>query len=195
MKINITLNNKSIEDALKALKTVKKQLQEQMIDEFLIECCRAIRTLSNERLEFVDIGSNVKEEIISSWDEPYKIQNGNRTAYILKNNSDKSVYVEFGVGVVGEENPHENAAMAGYDYNMASPAKGIDGSWVFSTTMEDLDLPLKDIVDYSDYRNNTLVVSTKGTSATMFVYQSIMDFKDRQMAKNIWAQIKKKYWG
>jgi hypothetical protein len=196
MKINISLNDeKSIDNALKLLKNIKKQLKEQMLEEFVVECCKAILSLSNERLQFVDVGENVKEDIISSWEYYRTFKKGNKISYILKNNAEKAVYVEFGVGIVGEENPHPNVGEAGYAYNVPSSSKLPDGSWMFSTTIEDLDLPKKDIIDYSDYNTNSLVVETKGTAATMFVYQSIIDFKDRQIAKNIWEQIKKKYWG
>ena len=69
-----------------------------------------------------------------------------------------------------------------------------DNSWKFVTQLDNLDLPQKDIKTYQGDENN-IVVFTKGTAATMFVYHSIIDFKDRQLAKTIWKNIKKKYWG
>ena len=106
----------------------------------------------------------------------------------------KAVYVEFGVGIVGASKKHPKATIEGYEYNVKSTSKLPDDSWMFSTTIEDLDLPQKDVYAYNG-KNNELVIETKGTPATMFVYQSIIDFKDRRLAQAIWQNIKAKYWG
>lgn len=189
MKIKVALNAKSIDQAIKTLKQAKQQLK-NMVKELLVECCNALISLANGKIELLDIGSNVKLDLQANWIIGSVI--GNKI--ILTNTSEKAVYVEFGVGIIGQQNPHDNASMTGYQYNVKSSSKLPDDSWMFSTTLEDLDLPKKDVNFYNG-ANDSLVIETKGTPATMFLYQSIIDFKDKRIAKNIWDNIKKKYWG
>ena len=190
MKISISYNKKSIDNAIQTIENAKKQLYGVMINELLVECCNEIIRLANEKLDLTDIGSNVKTDIQSSWTFEPPIDKKIR----LVNTAEKAVYVEFGVGIVGQQDPHPNAAQEGYEYNVPSPSKRADNSWKFATQVENLDLPNKDVRKYETEDNN-IVVFTKGTAATMFVYQSIMDFKDFGLAKKIWKNIKKKYWG
>ena len=92
--------------------------------------------------------------------------------------------VEFGVGVVGEGNPHPNASQEGYKYNVESEHKSADGTWYFWTNSNELDLPLSAIQDFrgfDDFRGvkkekgKRIVVGTRGSKGLMYAYNAIVD--------------------
>ena len=98
----------------------------------------------------------------------------------LINEYQKAVYVEFGTGIVGEENPHKMASSAGYEYNVDSPYKDEQGRWTFYADLEELDLPIKgddraDITYFNEpNRNSTrMLIRTSGAPATMFVFTAV----------------------
>lgn len=49
----------------------------------------------------------------------------------ITNAYDNSASIEFGIGVVGQAHPHDEANNAGYIYNVASPSKDDLGRWSF----------------------------------------------------------------
>lgn len=196
MKLTIDLDSKSVKAAIAALQKAKSQIP-QMIDELLTKSCEILITLANQNLEWVGVGSEVKEMIKSSWN--YTVKNGIAT---IVNEYQKAVYVEFGTGIVGEENPHANAKSAGYDYNVDSPYKDEQGRWTFYANLEELDLPIADnervdaIYFNEPKRNSTrMLIRTSGAPATMFVFNAAMRFKSEKHAQTLWNSIKAKYWG
>lgn len=199
MKITAGLNTKSIKNAVKALKTAKKQLTDKMVEELLIGCCERIIHRANENLDGLDIGSNVISGIKGSWVKS-EVQGGKIT---LTNTWHKAhgksemaaAYVEFGVGVKGNDS-HPKASEAGYQYNMPSSSKQDDGTWYFYTNDYDLDLPRSaiDKTKSKEWRGR-LKVATQGTQATRFLYNAVMDFAENNEAKALWQEIKEKYWG
>lgn len=197
MKITVELNLQSIKNAINALTTAKNQLQGEMLKELIRRSVEQIKSLANERIAMTDIGSKVKQDIMNGW-EPieYLGQTSKWLGARLSNSAEKAVYVEFGVGIRGQQKPHSNAGIAGYQYNMPSGSKLPDGTWLFTTEYDELDLPKSAIEDtHYNYSKGTLVIETKGTPATMYLYNAIVDFRDRQLARKIWANIKQEYWG
>lgn len=201
MKITIGLDTKSINRAKKQIEKVKKLYSEQMIPDLLKSCAKWLINRANERyLAVADIGDNVKTAIMGSW----KIIEEDNTVTIL-NTSDKAVFVEFGVGIVGQESPHKNASKADYKYNMPSPAKDDNGTWHFYTNIEDLDLPRSALVDdYHIFRpetrkdgsvyRNRIYVETRGTQGVMYAYNALVDLRNYGV-NEVWKEIKKKYLG
>lgn len=192
MKINVELNSQSIRKAIEALTTAKKQLQGQMFNELLKRSCDEIKSLANERVMLTDIGYNVKQDIINGW-QPVQYTGNTAKWYGAKlvNQASKAVYIEFGVGIRGQQSPHNNAAETGYQYNLPSDKKLADGSWIFRIEDDaDLDISLKNIDSKTAHS-----VRTKGQMAYMYLYNAIIDFRDRQSAKKIWTDIKREYWG
>lgn len=201
-KIIVRLNEKSINEAKATLKQMKKELKE-MTTQFLEECCKWIIKKANDYIDSSDIGSLVKEDIKSSWH--YEIKSPNAT---IKNTSEKAVYVEFGVGVVGEAHPHPNARiqpLGEYEYNKESPSKSVDGSWTFFTNSEELDLPTSSLLAHNWYEGKRgvmgqagkrLLVTTKGAKGVMYAYNALMDIQNGHL-KKIWEELKSKskYWG
>lgn len=196
MKITVNLNQSSVRSAIAKLQKAKSQLP-TMLNELLMQSCEALIVLANQNLEWVGIGDAVKEKIKLSWS--YTVKNGVAT---LINSYQKAVYVEFGTGIVGEENPHKMASSAGYEYNVDSPYKDEQGRWTFYADLEELDLPIKgddraDITYFNEpNRNSTrMLIRTSGAPATMFVFNAILRFKSEKHGKILWDGIKAKYWG
>lgn len=192
MKLTIDLNSKSVQNAIRELYRARNNVS-KALDELLYLSCERIALLANQNLEWAEIGDLVKERIKASWD--IFVANGVAT---LTNDYQKAVYVEFGTGVVGEQNPHANARKAGYDYNVDSPYKDEQGRWVFYADYEELDMPISALEDITVFRKDNasrMQIRTSGAPATMFVFNAIMRFKSENHAKELWEQVKAKYWG
>lgn len=189
MRIDVELNSKSIKEAIKILQKQKQIFSEKAIPEFLEKSANRIRELANENLDRADIGKNVKEAIKDSWFVS-KLSNSH---IVLYNISQKSAYVEFGVGIIGQTAQHPNANNAGYEYNVKSEYKFGQGFWQF--TVEDrswLDIPEESII-YQDYNKAGESIITQGTQGVWYLFNAVEDFKLRE-EKRLWEEIKKKYW-
>lgn len=188
MKINIALNKKSIAEARKKLLELKKKLQKgEIIKDLLNECANFILKQTEFYLDNSGIGSNVISEIKSSW-------NVDRTdnKIVLTNTAEKAVYVEFGVGIVGQVDEHPNAVTANYEYNVDSPHKLEGDQWMFAKqNLEDLDLPQDKAEILQD--NDQYVIITQGTKGVWYAYNAIVDLKAE--LPNIWKKIKERHIG
>lgn len=198
MKINIYLGEKSIRDAIKKIEAVKNK-SPQMQQEFINQVAKWVVERANMHLKNSDIGSAVKSEIISSWKyEP--TTNGIRAI----NKAEKAVYVEFGVGIVGQGSPHPNASVEGYEYNMPSPNKYAgkyhdNDTWRFiKQSTKDVDLP-KDSYETWQMGSGNLKIITRGTKGAWYAYNAIVDAR-MELAKTnggeigkMWEGIKARY--
>lgn len=196
MKINIELNRKSIEDAKKKLLAVQKKLKDGTImREYINECCKWIVERAKYYVTNSDIGENIKQDINSHW----KIRFISENNAVIENDSDHAVYVEFGVGLMGQMIPHDNANEAGYRYNLPSAHKNGD-YWVYSVQNEaDVDMHpgYKSVIDEKTGR--TWII-TKGSWRVMYAYQAIVDAKEELRKKNgefakMWNKILLRYIG
>lgn len=199
MKLEIALNKQSIKNAIKQLNAIKKTVP-KMQQEFLVEVAHWITDRANDYITNSDLGSLVKDQIRSGWSyEP--IANGVKVV----NRAEKAVYVEFGVGVVGQSQAHPNATAEGYEYNMDSPSKTEDGTWYFWANSNELDLPLNSLTDirgFDDFRGKQgkrLVVGTRGAKGVWYAYNAIVDAQ-MELAKpnggaigKLWNDVKKRY--
>ena len=188
MKLNVKLNQKSIKATINALKTAKKQLQEEMLNDFYKECYNYFVGCANYHLLSSGIGDLVIAEIQSSWHYE-KTLNGAK----FTNDAEKAVYVEFGVGIVGGENEHPNANNTGYQYNMPSQSKLFDGSWIFKSYEDELDIPQSTIISKKTMADGKLRILTSGTKGCFYAFNALEDL--RLEMPNIWQRIKVKYWG
>lgn len=192
MKIKINLNKKSVEEAMQKLENVKALFVSQKItDEFLEEVCDWVIKRANEKVYASNIGENVKSDIATHW-KP--IVSGGRAK--ITNDSEKAVYVEFGVGVIGQSKPHPRATVdQNYEYNIGSKILD-DGSWIFNYSAKaDIDIEPKFIIKQTDHS-----VRTKGQEAVMYAYNAILDAKDdlRNPSGKLqqkWQEIKARYIG
>jgi hypothetical protein len=193
MKIDIQLNQKSIQEAKKKLLQVKKALP-LAINDFLEDVALWLIDRANFHLNNSDIGENVKIEIRNGW-----VYNFTASGIKITNSTDKAVFVEFGVGIVGQADEHPQASTEGYEYNVTSPYKDSKGSgtWIFKSKMQDLDIPQSQadfIGDGTEY-----VVITKGTKGVWYAYNAIQDAKMELTRPNggeigaLWDKAKRKY--
>ena len=186
MKIPVHLSKTSINGAKRKLNNIIKQLEEVMLNELLYECCQKVIQLANDRVDQTTIGSNVKAAIKSGW-QPPEISKG---VAVIRNTDDKAVYVEFGVGIVGEEDSHARATVVNYSYNIGSQIAS-DGSWVFvQDNHQNIDIQAEHIDNIDGGR----IITTHGSPAVMYAYNAIIDLKEKYI-QSIWQSIKEKYWG
>lgn len=202
MKIEIGLNKQSIKNAIKQLNAIKKTVP-KMQQEFLMEVAHWITDRANDYITNSDLGSLVKDQIRSSWSyEP--TANGVK----IVNRAEKAVYVEFGVGVVGQSQAHPNATAEGYEYNMDSPSKSTDGSWTFFANSAELDLPKDALLAHNWYegkrgkggeKGKRLLIMTRGAKGVWYAYNAIVDAQ-MELAKpnggkigELWEKVKKRY--
>ena len=187
-KINIGLNKKDIQNAIKLLNQEKKRI-ESAVHEYMELSADWIINRANEILDRSDIGENIKNEIFGGWDTEWVAPNQLK----IVNHSRKAVYVEFGVGIIGQTDKHPNADETGYEYNVESSKKFGQGFWQFVVPSRDyLDLPEKAII-YQDDDKYGLSITTQGTQGVWYLFNAMEDFKIEKV-KTIWEQVKKKYW-
>ena len=188
----MNLSAKSVENAKKQLEKAKKQLETEMLYDFLNTCCTFIVEQSKNYIMNSTIGDSVKMNIISGWQPPVIRQEGKKVIARITNTDSQAVYVEFGVGIVGKENPHERVSNGNvnYEYNMPSRYKKKDNSWIFSVS-GDSDIDIQ--AEYIDNRT-TNTVRTKGSPAVMYAFNACVDLEASQF-RAIWETIKKRYWG
>lgn len=195
MKINIELNQKSIQDAKRKLLYVKKVLP-QITRDFMEDVAMWLIERANMHLNNSHIGENVKIDIRNGW-----VYNFTPTGLQITNSTEKAVFVEFGVGVVGQSQAHPQASAEGYEYNQDSPAKDNDGSWHFFANEADLDLP-KSAIDYGlngKGSQNRMAIYTRGAKGVWYAYNAIVD-ANVELAKGnggeigaLWEKAKARY--
>ena len=166
----------------------KKKLYRKMTNFFLRRSCTWIKNRANFYLDQAPIGIATIEEIKRGWQEPKIV--GNR-AY-MRNTDGKAVFVEFGVGVVGQQEQHANASTTGYAYNVPSEAKDPSGGWYFFVEWNRTNIPSSDLEQlYSDAEGSWYY--THGTTGQNYTYQALMDYESSGK-KEVWEIVKSKYW-
>jgi hypothetical protein len=194
MKIEMDIGNlSSIGRAIGKLKHIKKQLRVEIRIAFLVECCTWLQTRANEYLAQSSVGEAIKSEIMAGWEISQSLSGAT-----LTNNSEHAVYVEFGVGIVGQKTPHPNSDDTGYMYNVPSEAKakyGNTGKWVFPFSDESgVDLPL-DKYQVSGKGDKKFVI-TYGTNGAWYAYNALTDLATNpQNLKLIWNKVLSQYLG
>lgn len=195
MDIVINLSKTSIEKAKRQLRKAKRDLN-SMLDLFLERCCNWFIMTANDYVYTSHRGINVEQDIENSW--VYSVKNGYA---VITNYSDKAVFVEFGVGLLGEQNPHPNAEITGYEYNMTSDSKfkSYNGEdwWIFKLkggSTDDLDLYPEDYLVKS--ARSGLYFVTKGSWGAMFAHRTIVDMAiNKGVIESLWQEVKEIYWG
>lgn len=195
MKINIELNQKSIKEAKRQLLQVKKVVP-LMTKDFLEDVAMWVIERANLHLNNSDIGENVKIDIRNGW-----VYNFTPTGIQITNSTEKAVFVEFGVGMVGQGQAHPQASAEGYEYNVDSPAKDNDGSWHFFSNEADLDIP-KSAIDWGvngKGDSKRMSIYTRGTKGVWYAYNAIVDAQMELAKPNggeigaLWDKAKRKY--
>lgn len=196
MKIPIDLSKpKTVLKAIQALKRAENTLVNKVVEEMAKECSNAIVERANKNLSSVEtgIGAGLIADIRAGW-----VFEKSKNGYTLSNIADKAVYIEFGVGATGQENPHPNADNARYDYDM--PGKKLkDRSWIFRIVdMNTVDIGEQYVMTRPNgekiYQKGK-TVRTKGQPATMYLYNAFISFVESEEPQKIWSKVSLKYFG
>lgn len=182
-QIKINLNKISIQKAIEQLKLAKKNLKENAPSKFIMRCFDwVIDRANNYYLQGINMDARILEDISSKWEKDVTGNTG-----ILRNTSEKATFVEFGVGVVAENNPHPKAQDENYEYNVKSGKKDSYDQWRFRLNADE---PIDLNIDYytADEEGEKTKVKTKGSPANLYLYNSIMDLISTGAYKIIWKQ-------
>lgn len=180
----IPLSASGVAKVKKELKDIKKMLTDQIIPTFLERSADWIQNRANQILSQSDIGKSVIQWISNSW----HIKVVSKSRIILYNTSWKAVWVEFGVGIVGQSNKHPNADESGYEYNVDTGKKFGQGYWEFTIDKEsELDIPQGAII-YEDEVEDGISIVTQGTKGVWYLYNAVQDFKMSEQ-KRLWKEV------
>lgn len=192
MKINISLDKKSIQNAIKQINELKKRVQKELPKVYLQKCIASIIEIANKNLLMVDIGFEVKIAIQNGW----KISPVVGNKITLTNNAEfekgknLAVFVEFGVGLAGEQRSHDFASEAKYDYNVPTQAKDKNGYWYYNLESGADSMNIESNY-YEGYNSDKgFVFKTAGSPATMFLYKAWKEFETSGLYKTLWEQAK-----
>lgn len=197
MKINISLNKKSIENAIEQIKAVQKKVQTDLPKVYLQKCVESIKAIANRNLSITNIGNEVKALIQTSWEtsaiEGNKITLSNNAEY--ESGKNLAVFVEFGVGRIGESKPHAVADEANYEYNVESMRKDPYDRWTY--TLQGGEDRMNIESGYYEGRNNDkgFYFKTSGSPSTMFLYKAWKEFETSGLYKTLWEETKKEVIG
>lgn len=197
MRINISLDKKSIRSAIKQIKSVQKKVQTDLPRAYLQKCVESIKAIANRNLAMTNIGSEVKALIQTSWETSAVI--GNKIT--LSNNAEYesgknlAVFVEFGVGRVGGSKPHEVANEANYQYNVWSMRKDPNDKWVYTLDGGEDRMNIESGYYEGGNTDKGFYFKTAGSPATMFLYKAWKEFETSGLYKTLWEQAKKEVIG
>jgi hypothetical protein len=170
-EIKIDLNKKgSLENGIKELNAYKKRVQEKtsLLVQRLTDYGAEI-----VRIKIVNMGAYYSGELLSGVSGYYS---PSLNAGFVKVTSDHVAFVEFGTGVVGQNNPHKNGeylSKASWDYATGSKIFTTqDGrvGWIYPT-------------DDGGFR------FTEGMESRPFMYETALELQSKfeQMAKEVFS--------
>lgn len=141
VRLNISLNDKSLDDTIKRLKTMRKYLLD-IEREFIIKSLNIIKDKASALLDSRVYSFPNTANVNDYWKiEITELPNG----YVGKlwNENEIATYIEFGTGLVGETFKHRKANELNYEYDVNQ--HGIKG-WNWYN--EDIGVGMKGFVGY-----------------------------------------------
>lgn len=195
MIVNVELSHNSIKNAIKQLKKFEKHYvgfssENSSMQKFLERCYYRIIEIANRYIDALEgfEEPEIKNSLKTGWS--MSIIGGMLT---VTNDNDKAVFLEFGVGLVGEGSPHPQASEENYNYNIPTDYKKADGTWQFKThsAEEPVDLKRRNYEIKPLYRGQRLLISTKGNEAGLYAYNALMDFVMNNEGQRIWEELNK----
>lgn len=192
MKLKIGLNPTDIQKAIDFIKPKTNVMLDTIVQTFIRLSLDEIKIIAYRNLFDIDVSANLILDIDREW----KItQQKVGSEYIgqLINTHDKAVYLEFGVGRKGQQLPHANANKAGYEYDIPTSAKSVNGYWLFSPDDE----RLIDIAPqyYNIVGKTDKFVLTQGQPATHYLYNAMIEYMTSGLHKQVWARATKFFFG
>lgn len=179
-------DNNSIKDAIKQIQQIEQKFQKNTKELFIVKCLLWIRDKANNYLSEIPMDGEVLSDIRAKW----QIESISKTKKRLVNYSNKATFVEFGVGIVAEKNPHPQAVVEGYEYNKPSNSKHSDGKWTFNARDKQYAIDLKEgyFGIYQRENSGKIVAVTKGSPANLFLYNAGMDLLSSGIYRELWHQ-------
>lgn len=193
MRIKINLSTNSIRNAINQTRELQRKIQNDLPKVFLQMCVDWIVKEANRNLWATTVGDEVKVLIQGSW----TIEQPTSNKIILSNNAEiedgknLAVFVEFGVGIVGQGRKHKKAEEADYEYNVITPWKDQFGAWAFTLEEGERYMNIESGF-YQLHPRKPNRFETKGTPATMFLYKAWKTFETSGVYKTLWEQAKAK---
>jgi len=166
----------------KGIKKVQKELekiQECLKNDINIEFIRlSLEWIKNRAYKYL-LESGHDLDLVNAINGSWKL-NLNKISGTLINDYDKSAYVEFGVGEVGQEQPYSNqfATELHWEYNLPTYSKNyMTGEWSFVIDNYDIvDIREKNITKKDEVDLGKTLITTRGNQGAMFMYNAIMDY-------------------
>lgn len=184
--IKINLDVKSINKAIKQVEEIQRKLKEQVPSLFIDKALTWIKDRANFYLSTLPMDSEITGDIQESWTIERVTNNLKR----LVNSSRKAVFVEFGVGIVGQQQEHPQATKENYEYNIPTRYKHSDGKWVFSAKHKQYAIDLNEGYFQLLERENSgkIVAITKGSPANLYLYNAGMDLLNTGAYQQLWVE-------
>ena len=171
MSTKISFNKNSIHELNKNLTKVKNIINKRVNKRFLYLSLMWMKEKSIHYLQ-ANFPEKESQSLISEISSAFVLEWNENNARLI-NNHEKSVYIEFGVGIIGQgTHPKSSDAKIGggsYQYNLPSVAKtyardrGYEDSWFYRGL-------------------------TQGNQAAMYMYNAFMDYYHGEQYKDIYKQ-------
>lgn len=179
-QIEIGYTKQSIDKAIKELREYQKRV-ELIVPTFLHKCSERIIEIANAELEEKAADFGLHSDIVSAIKKGWRIGEVKSTAesatITIRNEYEKAAYIEFGVGMVGKENSHEQAQELGYGYDLNKLHKK---GWSFKLLDTELDIGDKFITREWTTSHDHRIIYTKGQPAAMFAHNAVFTFKENE---------------
>lgn len=173
ISINL-LDKNSIKNAQKEIEKLKTKIQ-AIIPLFIQKSLDWLRDRASENISvnYPDFLTDFQTQITNN-------------IGTLMATEERMTYIEFGTGIVGEQNQHELASELGYQYDLN---KHGEQGWSFVQENSKLDVKPANII--SDKENNgNRWIETKGNEAERFMWNAYFDYFE----KGEYARILKEIW-
>lgn len=177
---------KSIDKAIECLDILSQNIGE-VVSIFLHKCANKIVSIANGYLSNINISPSIKAEVESSWDistSEYDPSSGSIKVEI-SNNGRHAVWLEYGTGFKGKENPYDidrfNASSYQYDVNK----HGQEG-WEFRSKDTEIDVPTGNYTVIEGKKS--FVIITNGYEGCLFAYNAMSDFMGNKIYQEIFEE-------
>lgn len=166
MQIDVAFDSKSIQAAIEVLRK-RRTMVRRATNWFLERSLAIIRSKAITNLKFL-FPETEETELKAKLTNPesYVITKVSDTEYKMICTVEEGTYVEFGIGLIGQEQPHPKASEENYRYNLPSNAKsekmGLPDAWYFKGKI------------------------MQGYSGTLFLYNAMMEYVNSGIYKSVW---------
>lgn len=191
-KVVFDLSEGSVAAAIKEIKRIERLLRTSVNQEFMKLSLEWIRDRAIKTLEMSGQDNTIVRAIANSFE--IAPTTAKTLAWKLTNSLDKAVYIEFGVGIVGQGS-HPLAGETGYDYNVPSDSKNADGTWTFTRRLSaGIDIKEENRESTSTKGGGeALVITTRGQGGELYMYNACMDYANSTHPQRLYQIAYNKY--